>query len=280
MSEFDHLEEQKTAQKLVLETKEQPKEEDVTAATYLFSDMQEQEQTAGEIETPVLDYAEMAERIKNQDYDRKGLGIWKRHNSEEMQEVIQSTSQVAALIKQEVDFNNFEKELSDMADAYAEAVKACSRYLLTKKPKTAEGRARYNMVQRLSDRLIVEKNALGFNAETIKKQHGDAHVTWGSIVAESHRQILVNGQNGVALEDTSQLCAGSSQLVVYKENDKKYFFKQKEYVIPLDNKAMLTQLASADQAELKELRLGDAGSFAGVAPEIREQRIQHLTDLR
>ncbi len=271
---------QKTVEEVAFQSKQKTREADITSPDFLFPEMTEASAESVEIETPVLDYSEMIDRVAKHDYDRKKSIDWKRENSEEMTEVIQFTYALSSMIQQEVDFSNYDNDLKQMTGVYDEAIAACNRYLEKKDPKTARGKARYELVHRLLDHLYEDKNMMEFNAEVVKKQHhdGDAPVTWGSIVTEAHRQTLVDKQDGVEMEDSKKLVSTSSQLLVYKENGQKYFFKGSDVNVELDHKAMIAHIGAGYQAELKELLGTDDSLLDAETKEEKKQRIQYLTN--
>ena len=105
-----------------------------------------------ETTTPKLSYAELEERINEQKYDRSVFSKWKLGNSKSMEKVTKGLHNLDELLKTGVKTTKY----ADVENAYFVLQKACIDYLTTHSPKTAEGEARYRMVQQISERIRVE----------------------------------------------------------------------------------------------------------------------------
>ncbi|MCR4797539.1 MAG: hypothetical protein K5853_03725 [Lachnospiraceae bacterium] len=98
------------------------------------------------------------------------------------------------------------------------------------------------------------------------------------MVSEAHRQFLKDGENGVKIGgDAGPGC--TSEINVYIEGDKKYFFKKEEKSLPNDREAILSDMKKTYKEEMRQLMLQDKGLYKGVSPEQRKARIDFLAQM-
>ena len=272
------MEEQKQKNTFFKDLMRERRKEKSDDMNFLPAEMHREQMVSEEMETPVLDYSDVIKRIMHRDYDKKGLSKWKHGQSKDMKKVTETVAGVYTLLNGLVDMDQMEEQLTKIKEQYAAALSACSTYLRERNPRTAEGKARYELVQAVSDRLFGESRLLDFNVETFKKQYTGEKETWGGIISEAHRQFLKDGENGVKIGgDAGPGC--TSEINVYIEGDKKYFFKKEEKSLPNDREAILSDMKKSYKEEMRQLMLQDKGLYKGVSPEQRKARIDFLAQM-
>ncbi len=232
-----------------------------------------------ELETPALDYLDIAERLQNGKYDRAAFLKWKRHNSAEMDEIINNSKLLGRLLDSKADPESADGIIDNIRRLYGNVSEACRTYISGHEPKTLEGKARLDMVNKILERVTLDLRDFEMNAELYKRQQegkngdeGAEDVTWNDVLLAPHKMnVHLHGSVRISGDD---LMTGSSEMVLLHEGDKKYFIKPKTYVAVADARAISALVLKKIQDEIREIEKGENGAFANLNEQTREQEIQ------
>ena len=223
-----------------------------------------------EITTPVLSYGDFADRIENGNYDRSVFLRWKRNQSESMKPIVSGARDLANMLQAQAS----PEGIQVMLDIYKGLKAACIAYLKSHDPKSSEGKARYELVRKISERVTGEMSEATINAEIYSKSKDDTPQTWAEVLIGVHSIELKKEQvkvpNGVV--------AQSSKLLKIKDGGKKYFFKYKEKAPEFDTESMLREV-TADYKQRLDMLLNKQGPFAGLSAEKTKIEAKKIMDV-
>ena len=221
--------------------------------------------------TPKLTYEELEKRISTQKYDRGVFAKWKLGNSESMKAVTKSTKELSKLLSSSVG----EVDYLMVKNAYAVVQEKCVDYLTTHHPKTAEGKARKDMVQKLLDRVLEEKRYIDINSELVTEKDKQDGKSWGEMLAGAHVVALKEGEYEVPAEAA---LAGSSEVTKIKgKKGERFFFKTSEKVSLVHSaEAMVSELLGRYANEIIRLKDLNDPLYSGLTEEQRQKRTEDL----
>ncbi|MCR5431689.1 MAG: hypothetical protein K6E95_03940 [Lachnospiraceae bacterium] len=224
-----------------------------------------------ETTTPKLSYEELEQRINNQNYDRSVFTKWKRGNSKSMERVTKGLHRLDELLKTGVGMTDY----ADVENAYFVLQEACVDYLTTHSPKTAEGEARYRMVQQIGERIRRELGYIRVNSENLTKE--DMQKTWAVVLAQPRVIVLEEDQIHVPKEAER---SGTASLFKITEKSGESFFKVSEKLSNADSAAgYVAEIIDGITREM--IGLKDVGHplYSGMKEEDKEQRGKELQSL-
>ena len=281
MSDFDPIEMQKQqeAKEFAKELFREKRKEKKADLSFLPPELQHKEGKKEEVYTPVLGFSEMVTKVKKQEYDKQGLKKWKLTQSKEMKAITKGSEKLSDLLKKNIEPETYDKDYKTLRAQYDELMSACSKYLEEKKPRTAEGKARYELVHSLSERLSTEIRMIDFNAETFKKQGDMQGKTWNNVVTEMQRRVLKNDVDGVKIhQNVEGLASGTSQLTIIEDQGKKFYFKKAETVCDLNSDAVVASIINDYKETMRQIALKDKGEYPDLTDEQREEKLKSLAN--
>nr|MCR5521989.1 hypothetical protein [Lachnospiraceae bacterium] len=213
----------------------------------------------------------LEQRINNQNYDRSVFTKWKRGNSKSMERVTKGLHRLDELLKTGVGMTAY----ADVENAYFVLQEACVDYLTTHSPKTAEGEARYRMVQQIGDRIRTELGFIRVNSENLTKE--DMQKTWAVVLAQPRVIVLEEDQIHVPKEAER---SGTASLFKITEKSGESFFKVSEKLSNADSAAgYVAEIIDGITGEM--IGLKDVGHplYSGMKEEDKEQREKELQSL-
>ncbi len=230
-----------------------------------------------EVQTPVLGYDEMLKRIKDQDYDKKGLLKWKRSSSEEMSAITEHINSIQELTKLPVSMEDFDAHYKLIKEQYEGAIERCRTYLSKKHPKTDEGKARYALVERIGERMMSELRTMDFNKEVYKKTGVEKDTKWIDVITDMARLTLKNNVDGVKIHGKEEgQSGGTSDLKIIEDGEKKYFFKKEEKICECDPESVIQFMLKDYKEEIRQLMLKKEGAYPDLDDDVREARINKI----
>ena len=224
-----------------------------------------------ETTTPKLSYGELEKRINEQKYDRSVFSKWKLGNSKRMKKVTSGLHNLDELLKTGVKTTKY----ADVENAFFVLQEACIDYLTTHSPKTAEGEARYRMVQQISDRIRTELGYIRTTSDYLTTE--DKEKTWGAVLAEP-RVIMVKEKQ---IEIPKQ-AERSGTATLFKINDESgsSFFKVSEHLSNADTAAgFVSEIIDGITREMIGLKDSEHPLYSGMTAEEKEQRGKELQSI-
>jgi len=224
-----------------------------------------------ETTTPKLSYEELEQRINDQKYDRSVFAKWKRGNSKSMERVTKGLHNLDELLKTGIGMTAY----ANVENAYFVLQEACVDYLTTHSPKTAEGEARYRMVQQIGDRIRTELGYIRVNSENLTAD--DMQKTWAVVLAQPRVIVLNTNQIEVPQEIER---SGTASLFKITEKSGESFFKVGEKMSNADSaEGFVAEIIDGITREM--IGLKDVGNplYSGMKDEEKEQRIKELQSL-
>ena len=205
------------------------------------------ETSMAEVTTPKLSFAELAKRIADKKYDSKVFLKWKLRNSSSMNAVTGALDSVNRLLKQEKNIWN----LADVMEAFTVLEGACDDYLSEHPaPRTDEGIARKDLVQKIKLHVIEERTLIEKNAT--EEQIGPYEDADREMLTKPRVQTL--GREALYKSGTQGMTSSTKRYTA--PDGEKYFFKTRE--------------KSPSKWNVR----------GGIVAEVVEQKIRDLTSLK
>ena len=136
------------------------------------------------------------------------------------------------------DPNAFEEQLSEAKNLYRELIESCRAYTLShKRPWTASGKARKQMVLQIWKIAELEDSKLQATAEVLQKRNME-DASWANVLGAM--RVAHIDLSSHEIETTG---GGTSDVTVIKYPNTKLFYKKEEKLLPLreDVKALIQQ---------------------------------------
>ena len=198
--------------------------------------------------TPKMSYKELAERINNKTYDRSVFVRWKKSNSKSMEEITSALHILNDMLEASVvmfDYKDINREFQVLSGK-------CLNYLRTHHPRTDEGKARLDLVQKIYERVIEDRHNLDVNAGHLKKSDKNNYTQWKYMV-EDHTVIHVPKEQ---IEDfKGQEFAGSS--TVTKLNGEQSYILKNQETMPGTNNVQVLKVQLKEEYERKIREIDD-----------------------
>ncbi|MCR5431688.1 MAG: hypothetical protein K6E95_03935 [Lachnospiraceae bacterium] len=172
-----------------------------------------------QVTTPKLSYVDMVERIEKKKYDRSVFARWKTSNSHSMEEVTAGLRSINNLVREPVGRVPF----SSIKAAYDMAQNACLKYLSTHKPKTDEGKARFDLVEKIQFQIADDMRVIDANGGTLSAE--DMALTWKEVISKPPVLKAVHDEERNAVEGIGAL---SYVKKVRTETGEEFYFKREE----------------------------------------------------
>ena len=184
------------------------------------------QQQSAEITLHDVTFMELAKQLRDRTYEQKGMFKWVRKPSAEMKGIFSAMDQFDRLTKISVstDDDGFSEQLSNMQEAYLGIITSCQHYLDTHTdPGSREGLLRKQIVEDIMKMVREESPKLEHAATFFKNADARLGYSWATVVRSSRTESFTDGQNGVKL---STVGAGTSELIVIEQGQKKSYFKE------------------------------------------------------
>lgn len=236
--------------------------------------MQQEELKDGvhaEDQASVMNYTDMAQRLQSGDYDRSALLKWKRRNSAGMDEVINSTKILGRLLDSPASADGADATIDNIRALYRNVAAACQTYINTHEPKSKEGKARLDMVQKILEHTVTDSRDLEMNIEIYHREGAQEGATWNQVLLTGHR-MKVHLHGKTRLSGGTGL--GTSDMVILHEQDRKYFVKSKDTVVEPDTNAVAAHVLHKYQREMTEIEKGADGDFGNLSEDKKAQELR------
>ncbi len=198
------------------------------------------------INTPKLSYKELAERINNKTYDRSVFVMWKKSNSESMQEITSALNILNGMLESSVvmfDYKDINREFHVLT-------KKCLDYMRTHNPRTDEGKARLDLVQKIYNRALEDRHNLDVNAGHLKKSEKSGLLSWKYMI-EDHTLVSIP-KNQIEKPKGQELSGSSTVTRLIGETS--YYMKDQETMPATDHVPTLKiQLKEEYEKTLREI---------------------------
>ncbi|MBQ1548042.1 MAG: hypothetical protein IIZ61_06575 [Lachnospiraceae bacterium] len=249
-------------------------------------------------------YTDLAAKLEKGDYDRSIYSKWKKKNSKEMEDIIQSTKLLGNILDTEiVEGDDFDGIVEDVKRQYKTVQAACIKYTESHNdPSTVEGKARLLLVKTILEHLASDMRDIEINAEVFKTEGLGAYE---ETAAAKGAETLVQGPKAKGVEkgpstkamgvrlntilfghhelkittdkeknDDEKLMVGTSEMLTYKKDGKKYFFKKKAHAPDKTQKGVIAYVLHKYKHEIDELNKGADGEFGGLTDEQRAEELK------
>ena len=177
----------------------------------------------------VLEYGD---QLRNRTYTVDGKQAKTTKDSKEMTAILEGMEALNELFGmlsfQTDDKKLFLNEGTTLLDQMRHVVAKCDKYLDEKHPWTKEGKARYNIVKQMSERLskdiLVMKPKLRGFFDAPKEERARVK-SWEDFLRWERTVSYKDGENGVKVTHTG---GNTSDVIVIEKDGKRFFFKKED----------------------------------------------------
>ena len=196
---------------------------------------EELNQTANKYNYEALEQGEI---LKNRTYTVDGKKASKSSDSKDMKAILDELEGLNSFFDMMGvtvdDPEIFRVDAEALLDRLLHLFEKTDNYVSTKNPWFAEGKARYKIVKQINTR--VQKDILGMEEKVedflkLPEEERKRIKNWGDFLNWERTLSFVNGVDGVEIDRDG---GNTSDVIVIKKGDKKYFFKKEEELSPND----------------------------------------------
>lgn len=215
--------------------------------------------------TPKVSYQELADRINNKTYDRSVFVKWKKSNSKTMEEITNTLSILNDMLEASVvmfDYKDINREYQLLSGK-------CLKYLNSHHPRTDEGKARLDLVQKIYARVLEDRHNLDVNAGHLKEEDKNNLITWKYMI-EDHTVIRIPKKQIVSSE--GQEYSGSSTVTKLRGETTYYLKSQETMPRTSDLKVLKEQLKAEYERKIHEIDDPSNPQYSGMTEEVKAQK--------
>ena len=233
------------------------------------------QQTDVQVTTPQIELEQLAQKLSEKKYDRSVFIKWKLSNSKSMEKVTGGLKTLNALLVTQADAAS-----ADAVQAAYDALEdACRKYLESHNPKTDEGKARYDLVEKVKQQVGEDIKNLTVNIENVKEGSFEAGKRWVDVI---HTPPVMKMSSSSITVPPEAALGGTSSLKKLAKGGKNYYFKRDETVPTLVDCAggLVGDVISDYQKEIDSLSGVTSPLYGGLTLEQRQQKIAQLEEMK
>ncbi len=259
----DHIEHEQEAR---------PQNMQMTGAPVMME--QEEEPAQMQVTTPQIELQMLAQKLAEKKYDRSVFIKWKRSNSKSMEGVTEGLKALNDLLVKPADAATADA----VQNAYDTLEQACRRYLESHHPRTDEGKARLDLVEKVKQQVGEDIKNLTVNIENVKEGSFEAGKRWVDVI---HTPPVMKMSGSDITVPPEAALGGTSSLKMLAKGEKNYYFKRDETVPKLVDYAggLVGDVISDYQQEIRSLEGVTSPLYGGLTLEQRQQKIAQLKEM-
>ena len=260
----DHIEHEQEAR---------PQNMQMTGAPVMME--QEEEPAQMQVTTPQIELQMLAQKLAEKKYDRSVFIKWKRSNSKSMEGVTEGLKALNDLLVKPADAATADA----VQNAYDTLEQACRRYLESHHPRTDEGKARLDLVEKVKQQVGEDIKNLTVNIENVKEGSFEAGKRWVDVI---HTPPVMKISSAAVEVPAESVFGGTSSLQKLRKDGKVYYYKRDEKVPQRCTRVGGLIQPALDEFELEKEYLTGITSekFGGLTREQREQKLANIEVLK